>query len=70
LRYSIDLPFALFGKAPTLNFLSALLIYGQKVFEELNHEGIYCSLATGQEKKDVPFADHLSCTIEMVNVNK
>ena len=32
----------------------------------MNRAGVYCSLATGQERRDVPFATHNSCTIEMV----
>lgn len=36
---------------------------------QLNSEGFYCSLNTGQERRDVPFATHLSCTIEMASMS-
>ena len=29
--------------------------------------GVYCSLLTGQEKREVPFADHVAATVEMAN---
>lgn len=34
---------------------------------QLNSQGIYCSLMTGQERREVPFATHVSCTIEMAS---
>ncbi|CAN0107843.1 unnamed protein product, partial [Ectocarpus sp. 13 AM-2016] len=37
------------------------------IYEQLNSQGIYCSLMTGQEKREVPFATHVSCTIEMAS---
>jgi hypothetical protein len=40
------------------------------VFDKVNAEGIYCNLHTGQEKKDLPFANHLACTVEMTYLNK
>jgi len=51
-------------------FCGPLRLLALEVFEELNSEGVYCSLMTGQERKDVPFSNVTSCTIEMVNVNK
>lgn len=36
----------------------------------MNAEGIYCNLHTGQEKKDLPFANHLACTVEMAYLSK
>ncbi|KAH8074988.1 hypothetical protein JL721_970 [Aureococcus anophagefferens] len=36
----------------------------------LNAAGCYCSLFTGQERREVPFATHASCTIEMVPVGR
>lgn len=35
---------------------------------QLNSQGVYCSLSTGQEKREVPFATHVSCTIELANM--
>lgn len=34
---------------------------------QLNSQGVYCSLMTGQERREVPFATHVSCTIEMAS---
>ncbi len=39
-----------------------------QVFDTVNQEGVYCSLVTGQEKKVIPFAQHVACTIEMANL--
>lgn len=36
---------------------------------QLNSQGVYCSLNTGQEKREVPFATHVSCTIEMASTS-
>ena len=51
-------------------FCGPLRLLALEVHEELNDDGVYCSLMTGQERKDVPFASHLSCTIEMLNIRK
>ena len=51
-------------------FCGPLRLLALEVHEELNDDGVYCSLMTGQERKDVPFATHLSCTIEMLNIRK
>lgn len=40
------------------------------MFDKVNAEGIYCNLHTGQEKKDLPFANHLACTVEMAYLSK
>lgn len=37
---------------------------------QLNSQGVYCSLYTGQEKRSVPFATHVSCTIEMASLTQ
>ena len=36
----------------------------------MNRQGVYTNLLTGQEDREVPFATHTSCTLEMVNLNK
>lgn len=41
-----------------------------QVFDKVNAQGIHCNLHTGQEKKDVLFANHLACTVEMSYLNK
>jgi ATP-dependent RNA helicase SUPV3L1/SUV3 len=51
-------------------FCGPLRLLALEVYEQLNTEGVYCSLMTGQERTEVDFANHTSCTIEMVNVNK
>jgi ATP-dependent RNA helicase SUPV3L1/SUV3 len=35
------------------------------VYESLTSEGVHCDLMTGQEKREVHFATHAACTIEM-----
>jgi len=36
----------------------------------MNRAGVYCNLVTGQEKREVPFATHTSCTVETVNIHR
>lgn len=33
-------------------------------------EGVRCSLVTGEEVREVPGATHVSCTVEMANLNR
>ena len=40
------------------------------MFDKVNAQGIHCNLHTGQEKKDVLFANHLACTVEMSYLSK
>ena len=47
-------------------FCGPLRLLALEVYEQLNEAGIYCSLLTGQERKEIPFETHVSCTIEMV----
>ncbi|KAG6550511.1 hypothetical protein Mapa_007879 [Marchantia paleacea] len=51
-------------------YCSPLRLLAMEVFDTVNMQGVYCNLHTGQEKKDVPFANHLACTIEMCYLNK
>ncbi|KAL2623078.1 hypothetical protein R1flu_003283 [Riccia fluitans] len=51
-------------------YCSPLRLLAMEVFDTVNMQGVYCNLHTGQEKKDVPFANHLSCTIEMCYINR
>ncbi|CAM9551656.1 unnamed protein product, partial [Phaeothamnion confervicola] len=46
-------------------YCGPLRLLALEVFEQLNAEGVYCSLMTGQERQVVPFASCTSCTIEM-----
>ncbi|KAM7519408.1 hypothetical protein LguiB_018370 [Lonicera macranthoides] len=47
-------------------YCSPLRLLAMEVFDKMNALGVYCSLLTGQEKKHVPFSNHISCTVEMV----
>ncbi|EEF37981.1 DExH-box ATP-dependent RNA helicase DExH18, mitochondrial [Ricinus communis] len=48
-------------------YCSPLRLLAMEVFDKVNAHGVYCSLYTGQEKKTVPFANHVACTVEMVS---
>ncbi|XP_074274551.1 DExH-box ATP-dependent RNA helicase DExH18, mitochondrial isoform X2 [Silene latifolia] len=51
-------------------YCSPLRLLAMEVFDKVNTLGVYCSLLTGQEKKYVPFANHVACTVEMVSTNQ
>ncbi|CAI0442310.1 unnamed protein product [Linum tenue] len=51
-------------------YCGPLRLLAMEVFDKMNSHGVYCSLLTGQEKKRVPFANHVACTIEMVSVDE
>ena len=55
-------------KAETGIYAGPLRLLAVEIYERLNREGAYCSLFTGQERREVPFASHASCTIEMLPV--
>ncbi|KAG8662333.1 DExH-box ATP-dependent RNA helicase DExH18, mitochondrial [Manihot esculenta] len=48
-------------------YCSPLRLLAMEVFDKVNALGVYCSLHTGQEKKNVPFSNHVACTVEMVS---
>ena len=48
-------------------YCGPLRLLALEVYEQLNRNGVYTDLLTGQEQRSVPFASHVSCTIEMVN---
>lgn len=48
-------------------YCSPLRLLAMEVFDKVNANGVYCSLHTGQEKKHVPFSNHIACTVEMVS---
>ncbi|KAJ8775005.1 hypothetical protein K2173_020009 [Erythroxylum novogranatense] len=48
-------------------YCSPLRLLAMEVFDKVNALGVYCSLLTGQEKKKVPFSNHVACTVEMVS---
>lgn len=50
-------------------YCSPLRLLAMEVFDKVNALGVYCSLLTGQEKKHVPFSNHIACTVEMVSTD-
>ncbi|CAA2997991.1 D -box ATP-dependent RNA helicase D 18, mitochondrial-like [Olea europaea subsp. europaea] len=51
-------------------YCSPLRLLAMEVFDKVNTLGVYCSLLTGQEKKDFPFSNHVACTVEMVSTDE
>ncbi|KAI5648106.1 hypothetical protein M9H77_34111 [Catharanthus roseus] len=51
-------------------YCSPLRLLAMEVFDKVNGLGVYCSLLTGQEKKFVPFSNHVACTVEMVSLDE
>ncbi|XVF14250.1 hypothetical protein REPUB_Repub09cG0042100 [Reevesia pubescens] len=51
-------------------YCSPLRLLAMEVFDKVNAQGVYCSLHTGQEKKYVPFSNHVACTVEMVSTEE
>lgn len=51
-------------------FCGPLRLLALEIYDRLNKSGVYCSLSTGQEKRIVPGATHISCTIEMLSTEK
>lgn len=51
-------------------YCGPLRLLAMEVYEACNLQGTHCSLVTGQERREVPGATHLSCTVEMINLNK
>lgn len=50
-------------------YLSPLRILALENYEKLNREGVKCNLITGEEEILVEDANHISCTIEKLNIN-
>lgn len=48
-------------------YCGPLRLLALEVYEQLNRNGVYTDLVTGQEQRSVPFASHVACTIEMVH---
>ncbi|BDA46196.1 ATP-dependent RNA helicase SUPV3L1, mitochondrial [Coccomyxa sp. Obi] len=51
-------------------YCGPLRLLAMEVYDELNASGTFCNLITGQERKELPFAQHTACTIEMTNLAK
>ncbi|XP_051217667.1 ATP-dependent RNA helicase SUV3L, mitochondrial isoform X2 [Lolium perenne] len=58
---------ARFSAARSGVYCSPLRLLAMEVFDKVNALGVYCTLRTGQEVKEVPFANHVTCTIEMLS---
>lgn len=50
-------------------YLAPLRLLAIEVYEKLNDEGVACNLRTGEEEIEVPFANHISSTIEKADYN-
>jgi hypothetical protein len=51
-------------------YCGPLRLLALEIYERLNREGVYTNLLTGQEKKELPYSTHTSCTLEMVDITK
>lgn len=51
-------------------YCGPLRLLALEVYESLNKAGVYTDLMTGQERREVPFSTHISCTVEMVSLNR
>ncbi|KAE8875620.1 ATP-dependent RNA helicase [Phytophthora fragariae] len=51
-------------------YCGPLRLLALEIYERLNTDGLYTSLVTGQEKKIIPYSSHVSCTVEMANINR
>lgn len=50
-------------------YLAPLRLLAYEIFEQMNSEGVLCSMVTGEETIDIPFSKHISATVEMADVN-
>ena len=50
-------------------YCGPLRLLALEIYEKLNKEGVTTNLITGQEKRLIPFATHLSCTVETVPID-
>ncbi|ETW08021.1 hypothetical protein H310_02397 [Aphanomyces invadans] len=46
-------------------YCGPLRLLALEIYENLNMDGVYCSLITGEEKREIPSATHVACTVEM-----
>lgn len=49
-------------------YLAPLRLLALEIFQKLNYDGVPCTLSTGEEEITVPFSNHISSTIEKVNL--
>lgn len=51
-------------------YLGPLRLLAAEVYETLTAAGVYCNLYTGQERREIPFATHISATVEMACIKE
>lgn len=51
-------------------YCGPLRLLAWEVYEKMNTAGVACDLWTGQEIKEIEGSKHVSCTVEMVDVNR
>jgi hypothetical protein len=51
-------------------YLAPLRLLAAECYENLTSDGVYCSLITGQEQRDVPFSTHRSSTVELADLEQ
>ncbi|KAH7425485.1 hypothetical protein KP509_11G056800 [Ceratopteris richardii] len=51
-------------------YCSPLRLLAMEVYDHSNSKGVPCNLVTGQERKEEPFARHVSCTVEMASLQQ
>jgi ATP-dependent RNA helicase SUPV3L1/SUV3 len=51
-------------------YCGPLRLLALEVYDSLNLDGTPCSLLTDQERRQAPFAGHVSCTVEMLGVEE
>ncbi|KAG8082115.1 hypothetical protein GUJ93_ZPchr0014g47226 [Zizania palustris] len=60
-----------FAAAKSGVYCSPLRLLAMEVFDKVNNAlGVYCSLRTGQEITEVPFSNHVACTIEVLSTEE
>ena len=57
-------------KAQSGVYLAPLRLLALEIFQTLNKDGVPCTLSTGEEDIVVPGAEHISSTIEKLNISK
>lgn len=59
-----------FLKSKTGIYLAPLRLLALETYETANKSGVSCSMITGEEVIEVPFSNHVSSTIEMLDIDQ
>lgn len=51
-------------------YCGPLRLLAMEVYDTLNSSGVFCNLLTGQERREVPGAQHTACTVEMASTTQ